>query len=74
MLVFAVLGTGVITTSLVTPGAYPSYIALSTLYSIVLGVSIGLVLRRLVLQQRSRRSRAIVQEHRVEPGRLAPLK
>ncbi|WP_375001239.1 hypothetical protein [Aeromicrobium sp. CTD01-1L150] len=74
VLVFAVLGTGVITTSLVTPGAYPSYIALSTVYSIVLGVTIGLLLRRVVLQQRSRRSRAIVQERRVEPGRLAPLK
>jgi hypothetical protein len=74
VLVFAVLGTGVITTSLVSPGAYPSYIALSTLYSIVLGVALGLILRRIVLTQRAKRSRAIVPEHRVEPGRLAPLK
>lgn len=75
VLVFAVLGTGVLTTSLVSPGAYPSYIALSTLYSIVLGLGVGLGLRHLALAQRSRRSaRAILEEHRVEPGRLAPLK
>ncbi|MGJ9412979.1 hypothetical protein ACHAAC_09755 [Aeromicrobium sp. CF4.19] len=74
VLVFAVLGTGVMTTSLVSPGAYPSYIALSTVYSIVLGVAVGLALRHVALRQRSRRSRAMVQERRVEPGRLAPLK
>lgn len=74
VLVFAVLGTVTVTTSLVSPGAYPTYIGLSTLYSVVLGVAIGLVLRNVVLRQRSRRSRALVPERRVEPGRLAPLK
>ena len=75
LLVFAVLGTGVLTTSLVSPGAYPSYIGLSTLYSVVLGGLIGIVLRHVMLNQRSARSaRAILPESRVEPGRLAPLK
>ncbi len=74
VLVFAVLGTVTVTTSLVSPGAYPTYIGLSTLYSVVLGVGLGLVLRNVVLRQRSRRSRAMVPERRVEPGRLAPLK
>ena len=41
VLVFAVLGTVTVTTSLVSPGAYPTYIALSTLYSVVLGVVFG---------------------------------
>lgn len=72
--VFAVLGTGVVTTSLVSPGAYPSYIALSTLYSVVLGALLGLALRHVVLRQRgSRATRALVPESRNEPGRLAPL-
>ena len=75
ILVFAVLGTGVLTTSLVSPGAYPSYIGLSTLYSVILGLGVGLVARHLVMNQRSSRSaRAIVPESRVEPPRLAPLK
>lgn len=74
VLVFAVLGTGVMTTSLVSPGAFPSYIALSTAYSVVLGLALGLFLRRQVIRQRARRSRALVPEHREEPGRLAPLK
>lgn len=73
--VFAVLGTAVLATSLVSPGAYPSYIGLSTLYSVVLGTVVGLVARALVMRQRgSRSSRAIEPESRVEPGRLAPLK
>lgn len=73
--VFAVLGTAVITTSLIDPGAYPSYFALSTLYSAVLGVPIGLLLRRIFMSQRSARAaRAVAPPSRVEPGRFSPLK
>ncbi|MCW2830442.1 MAG: hypothetical protein JWP31_1134 [Aeromicrobium sp.] len=75
VLVFAVIGTAVLSTSLVTPGAFPSYIALSTLYSAVLGLIVGLVLRHYVLKERSARAaRAIEEVVRVEPPRFAPLK
>lgn len=75
ILVFAVIGTAVLTTSLVTPGAFPTYIGLSTLYSSVLGLVVGLVLRRQVLKERSSRaSRAIAPVVRVEPPRFAALK
>lgn len=75
ILVFAVIGTSVLTTSLVTPGAFPSYIALSTLYSAVLGLVVGLVLRAQVMKERSSRaSRAIETIERVEPPRFSALK
>lgn len=75
ILVFAVLGTGVLTTSLVSPGAFPSYIAMSTLYSAVLGLGIGVVVTSFVVKPPSaKRARAVVPERRVEPARLAPLK
>lgn len=75
VLVFAVIGTAVVTTSLVTPGALPSYIALSTLYSGILGLVVGLVARHFVMRKRSSRaSRAIESVVRVEPPRSAPLK
>lgn len=75
ILVFAVIGTGVITTSLVDPNAYPSYVGLSTLYSVVLGLLVGLVARRLAMRDRSaRRSRAIERPTRVEPSRRSPLR
>ena len=45
ILVFAVIGTGVLSTSLVSPGAFPSYIGLSTLYSSILGLVVGLFAR-----------------------------
>ncbi|MCD9199471.1 hypothetical protein [Aeromicrobium wangtongii] len=73
--VFAVTGTAVLSTSLVTPGAFPTYIALSTLYSAVLGLAVGLVARHYVLRQRSARAaRAIEEIVRVEPPRFAALK
>lgn len=73
--VFAVLGTAVITTSLIDPGAYPSYFAFSTLYSAALGIPIGLLLRRIILSPRSARAaRAVAPPSRVEPGRFSPLK
>lgn len=75
VLIFAVIGTAVLTTSLVTPGALPSYIGLSTLYSSILGLAVGLVARHFVMRERSSRaSRAVEQVARVEPPRSAPLK
>jgi len=75
VLVFAVIGTAVLSTSLVTPGAFPSYIALSTLYSAILGLAVGLVARHYAMRQGSARAaRAIETVVRVEPPRFAPLK
>jgi hypothetical protein len=75
VLVFAVIGTAVLSTSLVTPGAFPTYIALSTLYSAVLGLGVGLVARHYALRQgSSRAARAIEEVVRVEPPRFAALK
>ena len=73
--VFAVIGTAVLTTSLVTPGAFPTYIGYSTLYSAILGLIVGLIIRHQVMKQRSARAaRAIEELVRVEPPRFAPLK
>mgnify|MGYP001795917147 CR=1 FL=1 len=75
ILVLSVKGTGVLTTSLGTPGAFPTYPGLSTLYSSNLGLIVGLVLRQQVMKQRSARAaRAIEQIVRVEPPRFAALK
>lgn len=75
VLVFAVIGTAVLTTSLVTPGAFPTYIALSTLYSSILGLIVGLIARWQLLKERSSRAaRAIEPIVRVEPPRFAALK
>jgi hypothetical protein len=75
ILVFAVIGTSVLTTSLVTPGAFPTYIALSTVYSVVLGLVLGLFVRSRVMTRRSSRAaRQIEPISRVEPGRFASLK
>ena len=55
--------------------ALPTYIALSTLYSAVLGLAVGLVARHYAMRQRSARAaRAIEEIVRVEPPRFAPLK
>lgn len=75
ILVFAVIGTSVLTTSLVTPGAFPTYIALSTLYSVVLGLVLGLFVRSRVMTRRSSRAaRQVEPLSRVEPGRFGSLK
>jgi len=75
ILVFAVIGTAVLTTSLVSPGAYPKYIGLSTLYSSVFGLIVGLILRRQFMKEpSSRAARAIAPVVRVEPPRFAALK
>jgi len=44
---FGVVATASITTSLASPQALPGYIGLSTLYSVVLGLLVGLVVRAL---------------------------
>lgn len=73
--VFAVIGTAVLSTSLVTPGAFPSYIGLSTLYSAILGLAVGLVARHYAMRQfAAQAARAVEQVVRVEPPRFAPLK
>jgi hypothetical protein len=60
---------------LVSPRAFPTYIALSTLYSAVLGLAIGLVIRRIVVPDHTRRATRVVEpERRIEPARLAALK
>lgn len=75
ILVFAVIGTGVLTTSLVSPGAFPTYIGLSTLYSSILGLLVGLVVRSFAIRDRSSRAARVVErERRIEPPRLAALK
>lgn len=75
ILVFAVMGTGVLSTSLVSPGAFPSYIGLSTLYSSILGLFVGLVARSIAVRDRSARAARVVEpERRIEPPRLAALK
>lgn len=75
VMVFGVLSTGVLATSLVSPLAFPTYIALSTLYSVVLGLVIGLVVRRIAFPDHSRRATRVVEpERRIEPPRLAALK
>jgi hypothetical protein len=75
VLVFAVIGTAVLSTSLVTPGAFPTYIALSTLYSAILGLVVGLVARHYASRQGSARAaRAVDEIVRVEPPRFAPLR
>lgn len=75
ILVFAVIGTGVLSTSLVSPGAFPSYIGLSTLYSSILGLAVGLAVRNFAVRDRSSRAARVVEpERRIEPPRLAALK
>jgi hypothetical protein len=75
IMVFGVISTSVLTTSLVSPRAFPTYIALSTVYSAVLGLAIGLLVRRIVVPDHSRRATRVVEpERRIEPARLAALK
>jgi hypothetical protein len=75
IMVFAVIGTGVLSTSLVSPGAFPSYIGLSTLYSSILGLGVGLLARWIAIRDRSKRAARVVEpERRIEPPRLAALK
>jgi hypothetical protein len=75
IMVFGVISTSVLTTSLVSPLAFPTYVGLSTLYSAVLGLIIGLIVRRIVVPNDARRATRVVEpERRIEPSRLAALK
>lgn len=53
MCTFGVVGTASVTTSLASPYALPAYLGLSTLYSVVLGLGLGLLVRRLDLGSRA---------------------
>src|SRR5690606_24098836 len=73
--VFAVVGTVIVANSLIDPRAYPSYFALSTLYSAILGLALGLVVRAALLRPRGgRAARAVQHSRRSEPKRFAPLR
>ena len=73
--VFAVVGTVIVANSLIDPRAYPSYFALSTLYSAILGLGLGLAVRAVFLRPRtSRAARAVQQSRRSEPERFSPLR
>lgn len=73
--VLAVVGTVIVVNSLIDPRAYPSYFALSTLYSAIIGLVIGLVIRAVLVRPRTARSaRAVQQPRRTEPTRLSPLR
>ncbi|GAA3537146.1 hypothetical protein AFL01nite_11820 [Aeromicrobium flavum] len=73
--VFAVVGTVIVANSLIDPRAYPSYFALSTLYSAIIGLVLGLVVRAVFFRPRGgRAARAVQQSRRSEPKRLAPLR
>lgn len=68
IVVFAVIGTATITASLVSTGAYPVYIALSTVYSALLGVPLGFVARHFLLGSRSGSGRAGARGGRARGG------
>jgi len=73
--VLAVVGTVIVAVSLIDPRAYPTYFAVSTLYSAIIGLVLGLVARVFVMAPRTKRAaRAVQQPTRAEPKRLAPLK
>ncbi|MFY0408154.1 hypothetical protein [Solicola sp. PLA-1-18] len=79
MCAFGVVGTATMTTQLVSTDAMPVYIGLSELYSIVLGLLIGLLVRRLDPGTRGAsgaRARRDTPETvvRPEPERTRPLK
>lgn len=75
VLVFAVLATSSVTTSLVSPLAYPSYIGLSVLYSAVIGFLLGLVVSHYVLAPSTERAaRRVESTRRVEPSRWSGLR
>jgi hypothetical protein len=78
MCAFAALGTATVATSLASPSIEPEYAALSLLYSAVLGLLFGLLLRIDVLftggGRRARHSGEEQELMRPEPGRTEPLR
>ncbi|MDN5855031.1 MAG: hypothetical protein L0K86_19710 [Actinomycetia bacterium] len=79
MCAFGVIGASTITTSLVSPDAVVDYVARSSVYSVVLGIVVGLVVRRIDQMltggsgQRARRAEA-AEQIRPEPPRTASLR
>ncbi|GAA1723852.1 hypothetical protein [Aeromicrobium alkaliterrae] len=75
ILVFAVLATSSVTTALVSPLAYPTYIGLSILYSAVIGFVVGWLVSLFVLAPSTKRAaRRVESTRRVEPSRWEGLR
>jgi hypothetical protein len=73
--VFAVIGTALSASALVSPAARPSYVLISLAYSAIPGLALGFVARYfLVGPPTIRSSRAIERPVRDEPGRFEGLK
>jgi len=80
MCAFAALGTATVATSLAAPTVQPEYAGWSLLYSAVLGLLFGLLVRRVDILftggggQRVRRGDDVEEQRRPEPGRTEPLR
>ncbi|MBW9207591.1 hypothetical protein KV102_07400 [Mumia sp. zg.B53] len=79
MCAFGVVGTAVMATALGSPNADTTYVALSTLYSAILGLGLGLAIRALDPGSTSRSGRRAARRDgdtfvRPEPPRFAALK
>jgi hypothetical protein len=80
MCAFAALGTATVATSLAAPSVEPEYAGWSLLYSAVLGLLFGLLVRRIDVMftggggRRARRSGSAEEPLRPEPGRTEPLR
>jgi hypothetical protein len=80
MCAFAALGTATVATSLAAPTIEPEYAGWSLLYSAILGLALGLVVRHIDLMftggggRRARRSDGIEEQMRPEPGRTESLR
>ena len=85
MCAFGALGTATVASSLAAQRLDPEYAALSALYSVVIGVLLGLLVRRIDLVVTGRRERGRAAGRRVlrtgevavlrpEPGRTQPLR
>jgi hypothetical protein len=80
MCAFAALGTATVATSLAAPTVQPEYAGRSLLYSTILGLALGLLVRRVDFLftggggQRARRGDGVDAERRPEPGRTEPLR
>jgi hypothetical protein len=80
MCAFAALGTATVATSLAAPTVEPEYAGWSLLYSAILGLLLGLLVRRIDVMftggggHRVRRSGHAEEQLRPEPGRTEPLR
>jgi hypothetical protein len=80
MCAFAALGTATVATSLAAPTVQPEYAGWSLLYSALLGLVLGLLVRRIDFLftggggRRARRGDGVEEQRRPEPGRTEPLR